>query len=99
MVMGMPAYLVEMCSIQGHVMRFGPYSRPRAERLAREFSLRIGGDDVTVASARTSQGTPAGAWSISGRSIASVTVTPITAVPTGHPVRLGARRWSKPALV
>ncbi len=93
----MPAYLVEMRSVQGHVMRFGPYSHARADSLAREFSQRIGGDDVTVASARTSHGNPAGAWSIPGRSIASVRVTPSSDVPTAHPVRLGARRWSKPA--
>lgn len=77
--MGSSEFLVEVVTVQGGRVLFGPYPRDLAQRVVDDFRPRIGSDELVFSPATDASGRPAGAWSIGGRSIASVRVVPSAA--------------------
>jgi hypothetical protein len=72
-------FLVEVTTVQGAALRFGPYSSELAQRVADELRPRIGADGMVFSPAIDGAGRPAGAWAIAGRGISAVRVVPSSA--------------------
>jgi hypothetical protein len=84
-------YAVEVTTVQGAALRFGPYPQGEAERVAAEFAPHIGRDEMVFSSAIDSSGRPAGAWTFDARGITGVRVVPCPMNASG---RLQRPRWS-----
>jgi hypothetical protein len=84
-------YAVEVTTVQGAALSFGPYPQGEAERVAAEFTPHIGRDEMVFSSATDATGRPAGAWALDARGIARVRVIPCPSRASG---RLQRPRWS-----
>ncbi len=88
------AYLVEVTTVQGGKVFFGPYpSEETARSVVAEFRPRIGSDEMVFSNTVTNDGRPTGMWSMAGRGIAGVQVVRASSAPRPSG-RLHHTRWS-----
>ena len=92
--MGTARYAVEVETIRGASLRFGPYDQGDAQRMAAEFTQHMGHDDMVFSRTTDSSGRPIGAWALPAIGIAAVRVVPCATRSSG---RLQRPTWSRPA--
>jgi hypothetical protein len=89
-------YLVELTTVQGSCLRFGPYSLPVAQAVVDDFQHRVGSDEMVFSPAVNERGRPVGAWAMAARGIALVRLVPSSANSEPVSGRLQRPRWSRP---
>jgi hypothetical protein len=89
-------YLVELTTIQGTTVLFGPYARELAEQMVEDFRKRIGQEDTAFSPATYGSGKPAGSWQLSGRGIAKAQLVSSSRRAAPISGRLQRPRWSRP---
>ncbi len=92
----MSGYVIEVMTVGGGCVRFGPYGLDAAQEVLDEFQLRLGSDDMVFGSTVDAHGDPSGAWTLSARGIKQVRMIASSGSPGHCAGRLQGRSWSRP---
>ncbi|MBA2481835.1 MAG: hypothetical protein H0V44_14315 [Planctomycetes bacterium] len=93
--MDLPTYLVEVTTVQGQRVFFGPYpSAETAQTVVDDFRPRIGSDEMVFSTTVAKDGKPVGMWSMTGKGISDVQVIR-SATTSRSSGRLVKPTWSR----